>query len=157
MLGPRHYALYCLSVSFKACFSISRICSQKTQGQSQQTKSNCYASWNFLTFRPPPPPPFISLFILQFIPPLPLCRWARGQSRDFEVAPLQEERESLWLISCPYPNSSSSLHQLVGSEEETEPALPPTTNCCMLQIPFTPYCLSELAAGDNLTRPDTKL
>lgn len=140
------------------CFSISQIFSQKTQGQSQQTKSNCYASCNFLTFRPAPPHPFISLFILQFIPPLPLCRWARGQSRDFEVAPLQEERESLWLISCPYPNSSSSsLHQLVGSEEETEPALPPTTNCCMLQIPFTPYYLSELAAGDNLTRPDTKL
>lgn len=104
------------------------------------------------------PQPFISLFILQFIPPLPLCRRARGQSRDFEVALPREERESLWLISCSYPSSrSSSLHQFAGSEEEPEPVSPPRTSCCMLQIPFTLCYTPELAASDKLTRTDTKL
>lgn len=151
MLGRYRYALYCFRVSFKTCFSIPGLFSPKLKGKVSKPKVTAMLAVIF-NIPASPPNPFISLFTLQFIPPLPLCRRARGRSRDFEAALLQEERESLRLISCPYPNSSSSsLHQLVGSEEETEPALPPTTNCCTLQIPFTLNCLSELAASDNLT------
>lgn len=147
--------LFALGFGYKACFSISRLFSQKLKGKVSKPKVTAALAVIF-NIPASPPHPFISLFILQFIPPLPLCRWAWGQSRDFEVALLREERESLWLISCPYPNSSS-LHQLAGSEEETELASPPTTNCCMLQIPFTRCYLSVLEASDNLTCPDTKL
>lgn len=62
------------------------------------------------------------------------------------------ERESLWLISCPYPNSSSS-HQLAGSEEENRAGI--NSNYQLLHVKDT--LIPLLTASNNNTHPKTEL
>lgn len=89
------------------CFKASFQCSFRLLSQATHTHAHSYIP----SYLPPSCTPSL-LF-------LPFLLWAWGEQSDFEVALLQEERESLPLISCPYPSSSSrscSHHQLFGSK-----------------------------------------